>query len=189
VATNLDRRILVEAAVTESVEINCAVMGNGENIRASVLEQPVTWDQFLTYEEKYMRGGEGMKSAERIIPAPISAELTEQVKKIAIQAFRAIDGRGTARIDFLVKLDKNEIYLNELNTMPGSLAFYLWQEDGLSPRDIVHQLVELARDAHAEKRRSTYNYQTGLIELTNKRGGLKGMKGKMQTPTQSKPAN
>jgi D-alanine-D-alanine ligase len=189
VATNLDRRILVEAAVTDSIEINCAVMGNGENIRASVLEQPVTWDQFLTYEEKYMRGGEGMKSAERIIPAPLSAELTGQIKKIAIQAFRAIDGRGTARIDFLVKLDKNEIYLNELNTMPGSLAFYLWQEDGLSPRDVVHNLVELARDAHAEKRRSTYNYQTGLIELTQARGGLKGLKGKTRTPTPSKPAN
>ncbi|MEO8610326.1 MAG: D-alanine--D-alanine ligase family protein [Chloroflexota bacterium] len=189
VATNLDRRILVEAAVTDSVEINCAVMGNGENIRASVLEQPVTWDQFLTYEEKYMRGGEGMKSAERIIPAPISAELTEQIKQMAIQGFRAIDGRGTARIDFLVKLDQNEVYLNELNTMPGSLAFYLWQEDGLSPRDIVHELVELARDAHAEKRRSTYNYQTGLIELTRSRGGLKGVKGKMRTPTQSKPTN
>jgi D-alanine-D-alanine ligase len=189
VATNLDRRILVEAAVTDGIEINCALMGNGENIRASVLEQPVTWDQFLTYEEKYMRGGEGMKSAERLIPAPISAELTEQVKKIAIQAFRALDGRGTARIDFLVKPDAGEVYLNEMNTMPGSLAFYLWQEDGLSPRDVVHQLVELARDAHAEKRRSTYNYQTGLIELTQARGGLKGVKGKSRTPTQSKPTN
>lgn len=189
VATNLDRRILVEAAITESIEINCALMGNGDNIRASVLEQPVTWDQFLTYEEKYMRGREGMKSAERLIPAPISAELTEKVKKIAIQAFRALDGRGTARIDFLVKEAADEVYLNEMNTMPGSIAFYLWQDEGLSPRDVVHQLVELARDAHAEKRRSTYNYQTGLIELTKARGGLKGVKGKSRTPTQSKPTN
>jgi D-alanine-D-alanine ligase len=188
VATNLDRRILVEAAVTDSVEINCAVLGNGENIRASVLEQPVSWDQFLTYEEKYMRGGEGMKSAERIIPAPISPELTEQVKQIAIQAFRALDGRGTARIDFLIKQEAGEIYLNEMNTMPGSLAFYLWQEDGMPARELVHQLVELARDAHAEKRRSTYNYQTGLLELTAVRG-LKGTKGKTRAPTQSKPAN
>jgi D-alanine-D-alanine ligase len=189
VAANLDRRILIEAAVTESVEINCAVLGNGDRIRASVLEQPVSWDQFLTYEEKYMRGGEGMKSAERIIPAPISAELTEKVKAMAIQAFRALDGRGTARIDFLVRPDKDEIFLNELNTMPGSLAFYLWQEDGLSPRDVVHQLVELAKDAHADKRRTTYNYQTGLLELTMVRG-IKGAKGvKTGTPTQNKPMN
>jgi D-alanine-D-alanine ligase len=185
VAANLDRRILVERAVTDSIEINCAVMGSEDNIRTSVLEQPVSWDQFLTYEEKYMRGGEGMKSAERLIPAPISPELTEKVKSIAVQAFRAIDGRGTARIDFLVQPDSGDVYLNELNTMPGSLAFYLWQEDGLSPRDVVHQLVELARDAHAEKRRTTYNYQTNLIALTATRG-LKGMKG---SKTASKPSN
>lgn len=177
VAANFDRRILVESAVKDSIEINCAVMGNEEHIRASALEQPVSWEQFLTYEDKYMRGGEGMKSAERLIPAPISPELTEQIQQYAIAAFKAIDGRGTARIDFLVQPDSNTIYLNELNTMPGSLAFYLWQEEGMSPREVAHQLVELAKQAHAEKRRTTYNYQTGLIALTATRG-LKGVKGK-----------
>jgi D-alanine-D-alanine ligase len=176
VAANLDRRVMIEKAITDGVEINCAVMGNGEAIRASVLEQPITWDEFLTYEEKYLRGGEGMKSAERLIPAPISAELTDKIRTMATQAFRAIDGRGTARIDFLVKPDTGNIYLNEVNTMPGSLAFYLWQEEGLSARDVVHQLVDLAKDAHAEKRRTTYDYQTNLIEVTASRG-LKGVKG------------
>jgi len=177
VATHYDGRILVESAVREPVEINCAVMGNGDNIRASVLEQPVSWEEFLTYDEKYLRGDEGMKSAERVIPAPISAELTEQIQQWAIKAFKVIGGRGTARIDFLVQPDSNTIYLNELNTMPGSLAFYLWQETGMPPREVVNQLVELAREAHAEKRRNTYNYQTSLIALTAARG-LKGVKGK-----------
>jgi D-alanine-D-alanine ligase len=177
VAANFDRRLLVESAVRDSIEVNCAVMGNGDSIRASVLEQPVSWEQFLTYEEKYMRGGEGMKSAERLIPAPISPELTQQIQQYAIAAFKAIDGRGTARIDFLVQPDANSIYLNELNTMPGSLAFYLWQETGMSPREVVHQLVELAKEAHADKRRNTYNYQTSLVALTATRG-LKGVKGK-----------
>ncbi|MBZ0280315.1 MAG: D-alanine--D-alanine ligase [Anaerolineae bacterium] len=176
VAANLDSRVLIEKAVENAVEINCAVLGSGMNIRASVLEQPVSWDQFLTYEEKYMRGGEGMKSAERIIPAPISAEQTEQIKNMAIQAFRAIEGRGTARIDFLLKTDGSQIYLNEINTMPGSIAFYLWQDGGMSPRDLVHQLVEIAKEAHAEKRRNTYDYRTNLVELTAQRG-LKGVKG------------
>ena len=72
VAAHFDRRILVEQAVTNHVEINCAVMGNGDDIRPSVLEQPISWDEYLTYEEKYLRGSEGMKSAERIIPAPLS---------------------------------------------------------------------------------------------------------------------
>jgi D-alanine-D-alanine ligase len=177
VASNFDRRILVESAVTNALEINCAVMGNGDQIRASALEQPVSWEQFLTYDEKYMRGGEGMKSADRVIPAPISAELTEKVQQTAMAAFKAIDGRGTARIDFLVQVDSNTVYLNELNTMPGSLAFYLWQETGMSPRELVHQLVELAKEAHIEKRQNTYNYQTNLIALTAARG-IKDAKGK-----------
>jgi D-alanine-D-alanine ligase len=176
VATNFDRRILVEPAVVGGVEINCAVMGLGNQIQTSVLEQPVSWEQFLTYEEKYLRGGEGMKSAERIIPAPISAELTRRIQEYATAAFKAIDGRGIARIDFLVKPDQNEVYLNEPNTLPGSLAFYLWQETGMSPRDVVEQLVKLAQEAHVEKRRTTYNYRTNLIALTATRG-LKGLKG------------
>lgn len=178
VAANLDSRIMVEAAIQYGVEINCAVMGNGDAIQASVLEQPLSWDAFLTYEEKYMRGGEGMKSAERIIPAPIPPELTEQIQKLARQAFIAIGGRGTARIDFLARPESGEVFLNEINTLPGSLAFYLWQETGLSPAEFAHTLVTLAQDAHADKRRNLYNYRTNLIQLTAQRGlaGAKGTK-------------
>ncbi len=185
VATNFDRSVLVEQAVTDGVEINCALLGNGEKIRASVLEQPMSFEQFLTYEEKYLRGGEGMKSAERIIPAPLSDELTAKIKDIAVRGFKAIGGRGTARIDFLVKPEQGEVYLNEINTMPGSVAFYLWQHEGMSFSDMVDELVELAREAHAEKRRNMYNYQTNLIEVAAMRG-LKGIKGaKSPRPVQS----
>ncbi len=180
VAANLDRRILVESAVENAVEINCALIGNDSAIRASVLEQPVSWDQFLTYEEKYMRGDQGMKSADRIIPAPISDELTAKIKALAVQAFRAIEGRGTARIDFLLKPESEEVYLNEINTLPGSFAFYLWQAEGMSQREVVHQLVELAKDAHAEKRRSMYDYRTNLIEHAAAKG-IKGLKGNKNT--------
>jgi D-alanine-D-alanine ligase len=183
IAANFDRRLIVEQGVVGCTEINCAVMGLGSDIRASVLEQPVSWEQFLTYEEKYMRGGEGMKSAERLIPAPISETLSDRIQQLAIEAFKAIDGRGTARIDFLLKND--QIYLNEINTMPGSLAFYLWREEGMSPRDVVERLVQIAQDAYAEKRRSTYNYQTDLIALTAQRG-LKGVKGGQKTLTKDK---
>jgi D-alanine-D-alanine ligase len=176
IAVNFDRRVLVEKAVVGAAEINCAVMGFGGDIRASVLEQPVSWEQFLTFEEKYMRGGEGMKSAERIIPAPISAHLTAKIQQMAIDAFKAVDGRGIARLDFLLKEAEGAVYLNEINTMPGSLAFYLWQETGLSPREVVERLVRLAQDAHAEKRRSIYDYQTSLLQVTTARG-LKGVKG------------
>lgn len=185
VASNFDRRLMVEAAITNCIEINCAVLGDDRDIQVSVLEQPVSWEQFLTYEEKYLRGGEGMKSAERIIPAPISAELAKRIQALAVQAFRAIDGRGTARIDFLVRSEQNEVYLNELNTMPGSLAFYLWQEMGMSAQEVVERLVELAREAHGQKRRNTYNYQTSLIALTAARG-VKGLKGAKSSRIQTR---
>jgi D-alanine-D-alanine ligase len=178
-ALNLDRRAIIESAITDCVEINCAVMGDDREMEASVLEQPVSWQEFLTYDEKYLRGGEGMKSAERLIPAPLPPELAQRVQDTAIEAFRAIDGRGTARLDFLVRPDSNEVFLNEINTLPGSLAFYLWQEMGRSAREVVDRLVALARDAHAEKRRNTYNYQTNLIALTAARG-VKGVKGTKQ---------
>lgn len=184
IATNFDRRVLVEKAVIGGVEINCAVMGYSGKMTASVLEQPVSWETFLTYEEKYMRGGGGMKGAERLIPAPLTETLTAKIQQTAISAFRAIDGRGIARIDFLVYPDSETVYLNEINTMPGSLAFYLWRETGLSAQQVVDKLVKLAQDAYADKRKNTYNYETSLIELTAARG-LKGVKGTKTSMTSS----
>lgn len=178
IAANFDRRIIVEPAMTNGIEINCSVMGFGNQFEASVLEQPVTWEDFLSYEDKYLRGGEGMKSAERIIPAPISDELTQRIKDLTIKAFKAVDGRGIARIDYLVKPESNEVYLNEINTMPGSIAFYLWREQGLSTTDVVEKLIKLAHDANATKRRNMYDYKTNLVAVASQRGtkGAKGVK-------------
>ena len=177
-AVNFDQHVLVEAAVVGGIEINCAVMGYGEDIQASVLEQPISWDEFLSFENKYLQGSEGMKSAERIIPAPLSDDLTQQIQIYAIQAFKAVGGRGIARIDFLVVPEENAIYLNELNTMPGSLSFYLWQGSGMSASEVVNRLVKIARDAYADKRRNMYDYQTNLVQVAAQRGvGTKGSKG------------
>ena len=176
IATNFDRRIIVEPAVTSGIEINCSVMGYGNQFEASALEQPVTWDEFLSYEDKYLRGGEGMKSAERIIPAPLPDSLTQIIKAMTISAFQAVDGRGIARVDYLVKPETNEVYLNEINTMPGSVAFYLWREDGHSASDIVEKLIQLAQEANAVKRRNMYDYKTNLVAVASQRG-IKGSKG------------
>jgi D-alanine-D-alanine ligase len=117
-----------------------------------------------------------MKSADRIIPAPLSDELTKRIRDLAAQAFKAVDGRGIVRIDFLVKPEANEVYLNEMNTMPGSLAFYLWKATGLNNKQVVEKLVSLARDAYADKRRNMYDYKTNLVAVAAGRG-LKGAKG------------
>jgi D-alanine-D-alanine ligase len=177
VALNFDRRAIVESALVDSMEINGAVLGNNE-FRASVLEHPVSFQDFLTYEDKYMRSGspDGMKGAERVIPAPLPDEMTARIRQVAIDAFKAVDGRGTARIDFLLK--EGNVYVNEINTMPGSLAFYLWQAEGMTPAMLVDELIRLAHDAAAEKRRTTYDYRTGLVAQAASRG-IKGVKGKL----------
>ena len=94
---------------------------------------------------------------------------------------KAVDGRGIVRIDFLVKPDSGEVFLNELNTMPGSLAFYLWKATGVSSSQLVDKLVELARDAYADKRRNMYDYKTNLVAVAAGRG-LKGAKGLKSNP-------
>jgi D-alanine-D-alanine ligase len=178
IASNFDRRIIIEPAMTNSIEINCSVMGFGNDYEASTLEQPISWDEFLSYEDKYLRGNEGMKSADRVIPAPISDELTQRIKELSIRAFKAVDGRGIARIDYLVRPETEEVYLNEINTMPGSVSFYLWREDGYTTTDVVERLVKIAQSANAVKRRNVYDYKTNLVAVAGERGtkGSKGVK-------------
>lgn len=176
VAANFDQRLLIEASAEGAIEINCAVLGNDDDVRPSVLEQPITWEEFLTYEEKYMHEGGGMKGAERRIPAPLPADLTARIQQAAVEAFKAIGGRGTARVDFLVQEETGEFFVNEVNTMPGSLGFYLWEPEGLTPANVVDELIRLAQEAHRQKRQTRYNYKTGLVAHAAARG-LKGLKG------------
>jgi len=176
-ALGLDRRVLIEKSAEGATEINCAVLGAGYDVRPSLLEQPVSYNDFLDFSEKYMQGSGGMKGAERQIPAPLADELTEQIQATAVQAFQAIDGAGTARIDFLLMPETNEFYLNEINTMPGSLGLYLWQEGGMTAQAVIEELIEIARESNRQKRKNVYDYQTSLVELTAERG-LKGLKGK-----------
>lgn len=176
VAANFDQRLMIEAAAIDAIEINCAVLGNDDDVRFSALEQPITLEEFLTYEEKYMREGGGMKGAQRKIPAPLDDALTTKIQTAAVEAFKAIGGRGTARVDFLVNEATGDFYVNEVNTMPGSLAFYLWEPEGMSPRHVVDELIRLAQEAHAQKRQTRYNYKTGLVAHAAAKG-LKGLKG------------
>jgi D-alanine-D-alanine ligase len=165
VASHYDRRLIVEEAVENAIEINCSVLGSDDPI-PSVCEQPVTWEEFLDYDDKYLRGNakQGMKGAARRIPAPISEELTQTIQNLAVSAFRALDCRGLARIDFLVSSDEQQPYVNEINTIPGSLAFYLWEATGVRFDQLVNQLVELALDSHREKGKTTYTYESRILQ-------------------------
>ena len=181
-AASYDRRILVEVGINNPVEINCAALGYGEDVRTSVCEMPVpsTGDKFLNFFEKYLRNvgtkGEssrGMKSLSRVVPAPIGEELTERIQRMTKEIFKLLDCRGTVRIDFI--LDENDmLYVNEPNTIPGSLAFYLWQECGVSFGKLVEIMVEDALRAHADKNTSVFAFDSTILQKVA--AGTKGSK-------------
>lgn len=182
VAASYDRRILVEVGIRHPVEINCAALGYGEEVRTSVCEMPVSANDsgFLNFFEKYLRtsgakGGEsrGMKSLSRVMPAPIGDELTARIQGMTRDIFRLLDCRGTVRIDFI--LDQNDVlFVNEPNTIPGSLAFYLWKACGLSFPELVETMVQDALRAHADKNKSVFAYDSTILKKVA--AGAKGAK-------------
>jgi D-alanine-D-alanine ligase len=165
VAGHYDRKLLVEEAVEPVREINCAVMGN-EELVASACEEPMSWESFLSYDDKYLHGqaGKGMKGSRRRVPADIPDELTREIQDLAIKAFRAVDCRGIARVDLLVDRETQAVYLNEVNTLPGSMSFYLWQPLGLTPSQVVDNLIQLAIEAAEDKARTTFSFDSNLLE-------------------------
>ena len=178
-AAAYDHRILVEKAVTPLREVNCSVLGYGDHVETSELEMPVTQEEFLTFEGKYTRnakGAGGMASQVRIIPAPISEKAAETVRDLAVRAFRAMDLKGVVRIDFI--LDKYEnVFINEANTIPGSLAFYLWEPKGIPFAALLDGMVECAFSAWADRKASVFSHDSTL--LANIVHGSKGAKGKL----------
>jgi len=149
-AAEYDTIIVVEQAVPHVREIEVSVMGN-ESPRASVPGEIVPSNEFYDYEAKYLSG-----SSEERIPAPISSQLTAQARKMALQAFQAIQGSGLARVDFLLNDATGELFLNEINTMPGftkiSMFPKLWQASGISYPELIHQLIQLGFQRYRQRR-------------------------------------
>jgi D-alanine-D-alanine ligase len=161
----LDRVCLVEPSVEGGIEVNCSVIGRpGVEPRASVCEQPVASESFLSFEDKYMSGskGDGMKGAQRLIPAPLANTLTTQVQELAKRAFTAFGCSGVTRVDFLIDADER-VYVNELNTIPGSFSFYLWEPSGLPFAELMDELIDLALAHHREQLRTTTVFSTNLL--------------------------
>lgn len=172
VARRYDDRILVEKAMEGCIEVNCSVLGgSGLPPRASVCEQPVPWQEFLSFEDKYMRGGKGagskgdagMAGQDRRIPAPIADELTKQVQDNALAAFAAVGAAGVARIDSFVDEETGDTWVMEINTAPGSFAFYLWEASGLGFSDLVQTLIDEALARHREKSKLMFSFDSGLL--------------------------
>jgi D-alanine-D-alanine ligase len=172
VARRYDDRILVEKAMERCIEVNCSVLGGpGLPHRVSVCEQPVKWQEFLSFEDKYMRGGKGagaskssgMESQDRRIPAPIPDEVTKQVQDNALAAFAAVGAAGVARIDSFVDEETGDTWLMEINTMPGSLAFYLWEATGVSFGELVQSLIDSALARRDESAKLMFSFESGML--------------------------
>jgi D-alanine-D-alanine ligase len=159
-ASKYDRKLVIEAGVggksAKARELEVGVLGN-DDPKASVVGEIVPGKEFYDYEAKYLSEG-----SIPLIPAPITAAESKLIREMAVAAFRACDLSGLARVDFLMEPDgKKRIFLNEVNTLPGftRISMYpkLWEATGLSYRDLITRLIELALERHAEKTRTTYS--------------------------------
>ncbi|MFB3818281.1 MAG: D-alanine--D-alanine ligase family protein [Candidatus Methylomirabilales bacterium] len=155
-------RVLVERAVEERLEIQCGVLGN-HALEVSLCEELVGRPGIVRFEDKYLRpaGQEDADLAPSHIPARIPEELAARVRELAAEAFRALDARGISRVDFLVDAQTRTPYVNELNTLPGSLCLRLFEASGLPPATLVRRLLDLALEAHKEKTATRFESEEG----------------------------
>ena len=177
-AASFADRILVERAIENLREINCSVLGNATDCRASVCEEPFMKDEILSYEDKYLSSGKskGMASLGRKIPADLDEARSNEIRELACKIFKAIDGNGVVRIDVMIDKDTDTVYANEINTIPGSLAFYLWDATGLKYKDLLDEMITLAFKRAREKENITFTIDTNILAGVSF-GGSKGAKG------------
>jgi len=195
-ALRYDDKIVVEHAVEQLIEINCSVLGDVREARASVLEQPVRTEgeALLSFAEKYERGSNGgkkgnrrrpakegrsagMASLDRLIPAPLSDERTAEIQELGVRVFQLFECAGVARIDFMIDEATGQVYFNEINTIPGSFSFYLWDPAGVPFGDLLDRLIELALDRHRREHGRIRSYETNILSARSLQG-LKGSKGR-----------
>ena len=181
-AVSFADKVLVERAVTGLREINCSVLGDSDECIASVCEEPFMTDEILSYEDKYTSGGKktggskGMASLSRKVPADLDENRTEEIRELACKIFKALGCCGVVRIDFMIDTDSDTVYANEINTIPGSLSFYLWEPAGVSYKELLDRMISLAFRRQRKKDDLTFTIDTNILAGV-KLGGTKGSKG------------
>lgn len=176
-AEQFSQRIIVEHMIEQLKEINCSVLGDTDEHQSSVCEEPIKTGDFLSYEDKYMggsKGKQGMQASEKRIPADLPEDVSEKIRHIAGETFRVLSCHGVSRVDVMIDEKDGEIYVNEINTIPGSLSYYLWEASGISFSSLMDRLVELALKRKRDVERKTFTYDSNIFALG---GGVKGAKG------------
>lgn len=172
-------KVLVEHAIMNLREINCAVLGDYEEAHASECEEPISSDEILSYEDKYVAGGkggsEGMRTARRELPANLTPRKREEIRELAVKTFRTLGASGVSRIDFMIDRDTDQVYVNEINPIPGSLAFYLWEALGKPYAELLDDMVKLALKREREEQNMLTSFESNILQNANL-SGAKGMK-------------
>lgn len=173
-------RVLAEHAITKLREINCSVLGDENEAIASECEEPLHTRDILSYEDKYVsnaKGGnsKGMAGVSRKIPAELSPEKREEVRELAVRSFKALGCNGVSRIDFMIDEEDGKLYFNEINTIPGSLAFYLWEPVGVPYKELLDRMIQLALKRVRTEESLTFTFDTNILNTAGF-GGSKGAK-------------
>ena len=174
---------MVEKGLENPLELNCSVMGYGTEAIASEIEMPVTGGgDLLSFMDKYLQGdasAKGMASLKRVLPAPIEPELRERIRDLSVAIFKNMDCKGVVRIDYMFDPREGGLYITEINTIPGSMAFYLWEASGVPYTVLIDRMVAYALRAHEEKNDSNYAFTSDILSnmtLGGKAGAKFGAK-------------
>ncbi|HVW97919.1 MAG TPA: D-alanine--D-alanine ligase family protein [Mucilaginibacter sp.] len=168
-ASRFSSRILVERMVVDLKEINCSVLGDAANQTASVCEEPLGAGEILSYKDKYVtKGGssKGMTSTKRRIPAELPREQTMLIQDLAKETFRVLSCSGVSRIDFLVDKKSNKVYVNEINTIPGSLSFYLWEASDKNFGSLLKTLIDVALKRQRDRDNLLVSYSENIFNIS-----------------------
>lgn len=172
-------KVLVERAIMNLREINCAVLGDYEQAQASECEEPISSDEILSYEDKYVAGSktgsEGMRTARRELPANLTPEKREEIRQMAVKTFQVLNCNGVSRIDFMIDRDTDQVYVNEINPIPGSLAFYLWEALGKPYAELLDDMIKLALKREREEKSLMTSFDSNILQNANL-SGTKGIK-------------
>ena len=183
-AISYDTKVVVEKAVENLVEVNDSVLGSYEYQKVSPIEEVMGEDEILSYADKYLgnakktgSASKGMASTSRIIPARISDKLTNEIQDCSKKVFRIMNFSGVCRIDYLIDAKTQKFYVNEPNTIPGSLSFYLWKEAGMKYSDLLDEMIQIAIKEYKHKSKKVRSFDSNILEGFNGSKGCKGLKG------------
>ena len=192
-AIEYDKKIIVEEMVKNLKEVNISLIGNYEGYKVSAIEEVFSKNDLLTFEEKYIGTGKvkgklgvkagsvkskGMVNASRKIPADIDDKLKTEIEEIAKKALKCLGSSGVVRIDFMIDAKTKKVYINEVNSIPGSLSFYLWEPTGLNYTNMLDEVINIGIKDYKKKSNKTRIFKSNILSGYTSFGAVKGMKGK-----------